>query len=151
MILQTEVRRQHKCSPMYSEYYNLLVIAYVVGCIQSLQAESLGYDHHSSSKEETADTVWLLIVLLDNFTNNCILAKYLCYLCQTLSKYTTNFSRSVHCNTEVTPICSYTSSRTDAAHKHNSQFAQSKFAPKFVEGFSVKTKRMLTNLDFVNH
>ena len=45
---------------------------------------------------------------------------------------------------------SYTSSRTNVAHKHNSQFAQSKFAPKFVEGFSVKTKRMFTNLDFVN-
>ena len=41
-------------------------------------------------------------------------------------------------------------SRTDVAHKHNSQFAQPKFAPKFVEGFSVKTKRMFTNLDFVN-
>ena len=104
------------------------MIAYVVGCIQSLQAESLGYDHHSSSKEETAGTVRLLIVLLDNFANNCILAKYLCYLCQTLSKYRTNFSGSTYSNTEVTPICSYTSSRTDVVHKHNSQFAQSKFA-----------------------
>ena len=56
---------------------NLLVIAYVVGCIQNLQAESLGYGHHSHpvSKEEPADTVQLLIVLLDNFADNCTLAK----------------------------------------------------------------------------
>ena len=67
-----------------------------------------------------------------------------------MSKYWRNFSRSAHSNTEVTPLFSYTSSRTDVAHKHNSQFTKSKFALNFVEGFSVKTKRMFTNLHFVN-
>ena len=59
---------------------------------------------HPVSKEEPADTVRLLIVLLDNFADNRILAKYLCYLCQTLSKYRRNFSGSAYSNTEVTPI-----------------------------------------------
>ena len=59
------------------------MIAYVVGCIQNLQAEFLGYGHHSHpvSKEKPADTVRLLIVLLDNFADNRILAKYICVTC----------------------------------------------------------------------